>query len=87
MFQDYILRLLNEWKVLDRGLAVVFAFFMWFLISDIDALTKDVKSLHRQIVIVVQKVGFHTKEIDRNDKRIEKNRDLVENLMKPNNGG
>ncbi len=84
-----IIRFLNEWKVIDRSLAIVFVFYAHILTADLDRmssqfqdLSDDLKTLNIQMIKVVERTSTQKEAIAEHKRLIEKNADEIQDIIK-----
>lgn len=82
-----IFQFVEEWKLIDRFLAISFLVLAKLLIADVDGLSNNFKemnvelrTLNSTMIRVVTDIGHQKKDIIRNENSIEKNRDKIEHL-------
>ena len=86
---QHLAKFVNDWKIIDRSLAAVFVFYAHVLSADVDrmasqfhSLSTEVKELNVQMVKVVERTAVQKEDIADHKRRIEKNRDSIEDLMR-----
>ena len=50
----------------------IFSFFFWLIYSKFGAMTESVDALNKNVAIVIEKVSFHEKILDRHEEQIQK---------------